>query len=141
MASEMNHVNPDEWPIHKAVAEALGGQLRPFDEYQGPYIEWRGRRLFLHHPEKMWRALILGEGWVYGIDDAEYAAQEVKEALQAHGVTHPDPSDFVAPDDPTDYLMATDDRGRVSTPAYPYTKDVADFLVDAIRGMEPCLRS
>jgi len=137
MAGEMTCVHSGEWPIHKAVADALGGQLRPFDQYQGPYITWKGKRLFIHRPEKMWRALILGEGWVYGIDDREYAAQEVKDALGQHGVTHPDPSDFVAADDPTDYLMATDDRNHVSTPAYPYTKDVADFLVDAIKGMEP----
>jgi len=133
----MRHVNAAEWPTHKAVADALGGRLRPFDQYQGPYVDWEGRRLFLHHREKIWRALILGEGWVYGIDDAEYAAQEVKDALGRHGVTHANPSDFVAADDPTDYLMATDDRNHVSTPAYPYTRDVADFLVDAIKGMEP----
>ena len=113
MAGEMTHVNPDEWPTHKAVADALGGRLMPFDEYQGPYVEWKGRRLFLHHPE------------------------EVKDALGRHGVTHPNPSDFVAADDPTDYLMATDDRSHVSTPAYPNTRDVARFLVDAIKGMEP----
>ena len=137
MAGEMTQVNPDEWPIHRAVADALGGRLRRFDQYQGPYIEWEGRRLFLHHPEKMWRALILGEGWVYGMDNEEYAAQEVKDALKRHGVSHPDPSDFVAADDPTDYLMASDDRNHVSTLAYPYTKDVARYLVDAINGMEP----
>ena len=137
MAGEMRTVNPAEWPIHKTVADALGGRLRPFDQYQGPYIESQGRRLFLHHPEKMWRALILGEGWVHGIDDKEYAAESAADALRQHGVSHPNASDFVAADDPTDYLMATDDRSHLSTPAYPYIKDVADFLVDAIKGMEP----
>gem|GEM_PF-2110802 len=137
MAGEMRQVNPDEWPTHKAVADALGGRLRPFDEYQGPYIEWKGRRLFIHRPEKMWRALILGEGWVYGFDDAEYAMKEVEDALHQHGVIHPNPSDFVAADDPTEHLMATDDIGCLSTPTYPYTKDVVDFLVDAIKGIEP----
>jgi hypothetical protein len=137
MAGEMTCVNRDEWPIHQAVAEALGGQLRPFDAYQGPCILWQGRRLFIHHPEKMWRALILGEGWVYGIDDEAYAAEEVKEALQRHGVTHPHPSDFVAADDPSEYLMATDANSGTSTPTYPDTKDVARYLVDAIQGLEP----
>ncbi len=137
MAGEMRTVNPTEWPIHKAVADALGGRLRPFDEYQGPCIEFEGRRLFIHHPEKMWRALILSEGWVHGIDDAECAREQVEDALRQHGVSHPNPSDFVVADDPTGYLMATDDRNHVSTPLYPYIKDVADFLVDAIKGMEP----
>ena len=137
MAGEMTHLDPAEWPIHKAVADALGGRLRPFDQYQGPYIACEGKRLFIHHPEKMWRALILGEGWVYGFDDAECAKKEVEDALRQHGVSHPNPSDFVAADDVTDYLMATDDRDHVSTPAYPYTKDVARYLVDAIKGLEP----
>jgi len=137
MAGEMTCVDSSAWPTHKAVADALGGQLRPFDQYQGPYVEYEGRRLFIHHPEKMWRALILGEGWVYGFDDAEYATEQVEDALRQHGLTHPNPSDFVAVDDPTGYLMATDDRSHLSTPAYPYIKDVADFLVDAIKGMEP----
>ena len=137
MAGEMTHVNAAEWPIHRAIARALRGRLRPFDQYQGPYIAWKGKRLFIHHPEKMWRALILGEGWVYGFDDAEYAMKEVEDALRQHGVTHPDPSDFVQADDPVDYLMASDDTSRLSTPTYPHTKGVAGFLVDAIKGMEP----
>ena len=136
MAGEMTHLDPAEWPIHKAVADALGGRLRPFDQYQGPYIETQGRRLFLHHPEKMWRALILGEGWVYGFDDAEYAREQAEDALRQHGVTHPNPSDFVQADDVADYLMATDDRSRLSTPTYPHSKGVVGFLVDAIRAME-----
>lgn len=137
MAGEMTCVHSGEWPTHKAVADALGGRLRPFDQYQGPYIAWKGKRLFIHHPERMWRALILGEGWVYGFDDAEYAREQVEDALRQHGVTHPNPSDFVEADDPTDYVMATDDISRLSTPTYPHTKGVAGFLVDAIKGMEP----
>ena len=137
MAGEMTHVDPDVWPTHKAVADALGGRLRPFDEYQGPCIMWQGKRLFIHHPEKMWRALILGEGWVYGFDDAKYATEQVEDALRQHGVTHPNPSDFVQADDAADYLTATDDISRLSTPTYANTRDVARYLVDAIKGMEP----
>ena len=136
MAGEVRQVNPDEWPTHKAIADAVGGRLRPFDQYQGPYIAWKGKRLFIHHPEKMWRALILGEGWVYGFDDAEYAREQVEDALRQHGVTHPNPSDFVDADDAADYLMATDDISRLGTPTYPHTRSVAGFLVDAIRAME-----
>ena len=30
--------NPEEWPIHHAIAQALGGKVKAFDVYQGPYI-------------------------------------------------------------------------------------------------------
>lgn len=30
--------NGEEWPIHAAIAKAVGGTLQPFDQYQGPYI-------------------------------------------------------------------------------------------------------
>lgn len=30
----------DQWPWHFAVADAIGGEVKPFDQYQGPYI-WK----------------------------------------------------------------------------------------------------
>jgi hypothetical protein len=30
--------NPEEWPIHHAIAQAVGGKVKAFDVYQGPYI-------------------------------------------------------------------------------------------------------
>lgn len=131
---EMSDVDPDEWPIHKKVADALGGELRPFDQYQGPYIAWEGRQIFIGPPENMWSALVLGEGWVHGIDDSEEALRQVREALDARGVEQ-DASDFVSPDEVENYLMATDTRSGVSTNAYPNTNDVADNLVDAIKNL------
>jgi hypothetical protein len=46
MTGEMPYIDPEtgidstgeEWPIHLAIAKAVGGRLRPFDQYQGPYI-------------------------------------------------------------------------------------------------------
>lgn len=45
MTGEMNAINQDgldsngeSWPVHAAVAKAVGGVLKPFDSYQGPYI-------------------------------------------------------------------------------------------------------
>ena len=38
MAGEMHEARRDEWPTHFAVAEAVGGEVKPFDYYQGPYI-------------------------------------------------------------------------------------------------------
>ncbi len=136
MAGEMIHVDPTEWPVHKAVADALGSQLWPFDQYQGPYIKWNGRRLFIHNPEKMWCALILGEGWVFGFDSKKGATSEVNLVLEKYGITHPDSSDFVQEDNVENYLIATDDVSCLSTPTYPHAKGVADFLVDAIRAMK-----
>jgi len=33
-------IEPDgtEWPLHAAIAKAVGGKVMPFDKYQGPYI-------------------------------------------------------------------------------------------------------
>jgi len=28
----------EQWPLHAAVSRAIGGTLKPFDYYQGPYI-------------------------------------------------------------------------------------------------------
>ncbi len=46
MTGEMSYINPETgvdsngecWPIHLAIANAIGGTLKPFDVYQGPYI-------------------------------------------------------------------------------------------------------
>lgn len=48
MTGEMTRdmLTPEEYPVHFAAAEALGGTVVPFDVYQGPYIllgrEYRG---------------------------------------------------------------------------------------------------
>jgi len=46
MTGEMSYINPntgidsngEEWPLHLAIAKAVNGTLKPFDNYQGPYI-------------------------------------------------------------------------------------------------------
>ncbi len=39
MTGEMsNPVNRAEWPMQDAIRRAVGGQLRAFDVYLGPYI-------------------------------------------------------------------------------------------------------
>lgn len=40
-------VTRDEFPVHFAIADALGGTVEPFDVYQGPYISLPGARLFI----------------------------------------------------------------------------------------------
>jgi hypothetical protein len=46
MAGEMWSIDPvtgvepdgTEWPVHAAIAKAVGGTVQPFDQYQGPYV-------------------------------------------------------------------------------------------------------
>ena len=38
MTGEMTTVDRSEYPTHFAIAAALGGEVKPFDVYQGPYI-------------------------------------------------------------------------------------------------------
>ena len=45
MTGEMYRINQNGedndgnvWGLHAAIAKAVGGQLQPFDQYQGPYI-------------------------------------------------------------------------------------------------------
>jgi len=46
MTGEMSYINTEtgidsngeHWPIQHAIAKAIGGELKPFDSYQGPYI-------------------------------------------------------------------------------------------------------
>lgn len=130
---EMSHVNPDEWPVHKEVADALGGELRPFDQYQGPFVAWEGRRIFIGPPEKMWMALILGEGWVGGFAEKEEATRQAQEGLDEHGVKM-NVDNLVQPDNVEGYLVATDTASGESTAPYPQHAGVAAALVEAVRG-------
>ena len=58
MTGEMHpsEVTREAYPLHFAVADALGGTVHPFDQYQGPYvsigpdIRTRVRSWALHHP-------------------------------------------------------------------------------------------
>ena len=131
---EMTEVVPEEWPVHKEVADALGGELRPFDQYQGPFIAWEGKRIFIGPPMNMWMALILGEGWVGGFADKEEATRQAQEGLDEHGVKM-NVDNLVQPDNVESYLVATDTASGASTPAYPRTRDIATALVEAIRNL------
>lgn len=50
MTGEMHQseVTRESFPLHFAVADAVGGEVRAFDQYQGPYIAVPGKgRLWL----------------------------------------------------------------------------------------------
>lgn len=40
MAGEMfaSDVTREAWPLHFAIADAFNGTVKPFDQYQGPYV-------------------------------------------------------------------------------------------------------
>ncbi len=46
MTGEMYSIDPEtatepdgtEWPFHREIARVTGGQVKPFDQYQGPYV-------------------------------------------------------------------------------------------------------
>lgn len=42
MTGEMSQFDADhslEWKLHRSIARAIGGKVRAFDVYQGPYIQ------------------------------------------------------------------------------------------------------
>ena len=49
MTGEMAYINQEGidsngevWELHAKIAQAVGGELKPFDSYQGPYISVGG---------------------------------------------------------------------------------------------------
>jgi hypothetical protein len=52
--ADLDHSGREEYPLHYAVADALGGKVRPFDVYQGPYISIPGEgRIFINTEDGM----------------------------------------------------------------------------------------
>ena len=49
MTGEMHEseVTRESYPVHFAIADILNGTVRPFDQYQGPYILTSKGRLWL----------------------------------------------------------------------------------------------
>lgn len=62
MTGEMSksEVTRDAYPIHFAIADALGGEVHPFDQYQGPYVAvpHKGRA----RPRRIWVSMICDNG-------------------------------------------------------------------------------
>ena len=48
-------ISREEYPAWYAIADALNGEVYPFDVYQGPYIEIPGEgRLFIYIDDGVW---------------------------------------------------------------------------------------
>ncbi len=59
MTGEMHEseVTRENFPLHFAIADALDGEVRPFDQYQGPYILTKGARLWLCTDDGEWATI------------------------------------------------------------------------------------
>src|SRR5208283_6081005 len=49
--AELDANGREEWPMHYNIADALGAQVKPFDQYQGPYVRVPEGRLWVTTPE------------------------------------------------------------------------------------------
>lgn len=96
MTGEMHQseVTRESFPLHFAVADAVGGEVRPFDQYQGPYIAVPGKgRLWIMTEDGIFGAIY--SEWLddsrifvlYGPDSAIRAAHTARSLLG--GVTTP----------------------------------------------------
>jgi hypothetical protein len=48
---ELDATGREEWPMHYNIADALGAEVKPFDQYQGPYVRVPEGRLWVTTPE------------------------------------------------------------------------------------------
>ena len=62
MTGEMHksEVTRENFPLHFAIADALGGEVKPFDQYQGPYILTKAACLWLNN-SSTWFARVYNE--------------------------------------------------------------------------------
>ena len=99
---ELDANGREEWPLHYAIADALGGTVKPFDQYQGPYVligsEVRGQGVYapatrMEGTVRLWISSEDGEmGVVYNEDNekqsepfplySSYAAESAVDAAQ-----------------------------------------------------------
>ena len=47
MTGEMSTLDLKDYPHMQKVADAMNAELRPFDQYQGPYISGKGFKLWI----------------------------------------------------------------------------------------------
>jgi hypothetical protein len=65
---ELDASGRQEWPLHYVIADILGGVVHPFDQYQGPYVEFPDEgRLFIYSEDGV-------EGAVFNEDTKESSA-------------------------------------------------------------------
>ena len=68
-------VNPGEWPIQAAICRAVGGVLRPFDVYLGPYVEVEAGWLFYAETDDGGASVVL---WPNGVGPAFVTPHEAR---------------------------------------------------------------
>ncbi len=49
MTGEMHksEVTREAYPLHFAIADRLGGECKPFDQYQGPYVQTQHGKIWV----------------------------------------------------------------------------------------------
>lgn len=83
-------LNRETWPVHAAVAAALGRPLRPFDVYSGPYVDLGSGRLWIDCGREIVGSVTVDGGGIKTERsfippwDADAAITAARKALQAH---------------------------------------------------------
>lgn len=83
-----------EWGPMVRLAEELGGEIRPFDQYQGPYINFKdengeNHKLWVQEADVIYdsvteKAICVGFGWCMSEseEDIKKAADDIKSILE-----------------------------------------------------------
>jgi ribosomal protein L37AE/L43A len=80
-----SEVTREAYPIHFAIADAVGGTVEPFDQYQGPYIDTDQGRLFITVEEggmaTVWNEATHNESNAFFHDDENGAVEAALSVL------------------------------------------------------------
>jgi hypothetical protein len=90
MTGEMQYIdqegrdsNGEGWLLHAAIAKAVKGELKPFDRYQGPYINVNGINLWICPDDQSNNGVF----YVYREDNKQRGApfwwQDIKAAIRS----------------------------------------------------------
>lgn len=122
---ELDAHGREEWPLHYAIADALGGVVKPFDQYQGPYIDLPEEgRLFIYSNDGVVGAVwnedtkqesepfMLEVGSENAAVDAALSVCENPDMHITHGAASPDPAQTApaTPSDPNELNFSNEDK-------------------------------
>lgn len=122
MTGEMSReeVTPEAYPLHFAIADALGGSVHPFDQYQGPFVSAEREKFWLIGEDDSPRIAVFAEG-----------RRRQSEWLFPHHCRHMTEAESKA----ADAMTAADviDAARVLLTGGGFDPDNADMQEDAER--------
>ena len=88
MTGEMSQFDADhgeEWALHRSIARAIGGKVRAFDVYQGPYIQPKeGGRLWVGVADNApgWHLFYERQGYPTQVTDEGFNEGQVRKACR-----------------------------------------------------------